>query len=78
MKFPRAVSADRVINALEQLGYRKIRQKGSHIRLRHDGPPTHSITVPVHDPLKIGTLHGILNEVAQMRSLAIETIVSLL
>ena len=39
MKLPRGVSADRLIGALEHLGYRKVRQKGSHVRLRHEGPP---------------------------------------
>jgi predicted RNA binding protein YcfA (HicA-like mRNA interferase family) len=77
MRLPRGVSADRVIRALEQLGYAVIRQKGSHVRLRHEGPPAHAITVPLHNPLKIGTLHGILSEVAQMRSVTIESIADL-
>jgi predicted RNA binding protein YcfA (HicA-like mRNA interferase family) len=78
VKVPRGVSADRLIRALENLGYGIIRQKGSHVRLRHVGPPAHSITIPLHNPLKAGTLHGILTEVAQMRSIAIETVVALL
>src|ERR1700693_6319827 len=65
MKLPRGVSADRVILALERPGYSVIRQKGSHVRLRHEGPPVHMITVPLHNPLKIGTLHDILSETAQ-------------
>ena len=68
------MSADRVIRALERLGYGVIRQKGSHVRLRHEGPPAHTITVPLHNPLKSGTLHGILSEVAQKRSIAIESL----
>jgi predicted RNA binding protein YcfA (HicA-like mRNA interferase family) len=55
-----------------------IRQKGSHVRLRHETPPAHAITVPLHNPLKTGTLHGILSEVAQKRSLTIESIANLL
>jgi predicted RNA binding protein YcfA (HicA-like mRNA interferase family) len=78
MKLPRGVPADRLIRALERLGYTVIRQKGSHVRLRNEGPPIHVITVPLHNPLKIGTLHGILSEVAQMRSVAIEFLVDLL
>ncbi len=50
MKLPRGVAADRVIHALKNLGYVTIRQKGSHIRLRYDGPPVHTITVPLHKP----------------------------
>lgn len=75
MKLPRGVPADRLIKALEELGYEVIRQKGSHVRLRHEGPPVHAITVPLHNPLKTGTLHDILSEVAQMRSITIESLV---
>jgi len=78
MKLPRGVSADRVIRALEHLGYGVIRQKGSHLRLRHEGPPVHAITVPMHNPLKTGTLHAILSEVSQKRSITIESIADLL
>ena len=78
MKFPRGVSADRLIRAPERIGYEAVRQKGSHLRLRHDGPPAHLITIPLHDPLKTGTLQGILTAVAQMRSVAIESFAELL
>jgi len=78
MKLPRGVSADRVIRALERLGYGVIHQKGSYVRLRHKGPPVHTITVPLHNPLKTGTLQGILSEIAQMRSITIESIIDLL
>lgn len=74
MRLPRGVSADRLIHTLERLGYGVIRQKGSHVRLRHEGPPVHTITVPLHNPLKTGTLYGILSEVALMRSITIESI----
>jgi predicted RNA binding protein YcfA (HicA-like mRNA interferase family) len=74
MKLPRGVSADRVIQALERLGYGAIRQNGSHVRLPHEGPPVHTITVPQHNLLKTGTFHGILSEVAQKRSITIESL----
>jgi predicted RNA binding protein YcfA (HicA-like mRNA interferase family) len=38
MKLPRGVSGERLVRALEQLGYSVIRQKGSHTRMRHEGP----------------------------------------
>ncbi len=78
MKLPRDVSGDRLVRALETLGYQVIRRKGSHIRLRHDGPPAHLITVPRHNPIKTGTLHAILSEVAQMRSQSVDSIVEML
>jgi predicted RNA binding protein YcfA (HicA-like mRNA interferase family) len=78
MKLPRGVSADHLIRVLERLGYQVIRQKGSHVRLRHDGPPAHLVTVPMHNPLKTGTLQGILNEIAANRSISIETLIEML
>jgi predicted RNA binding protein YcfA (HicA-like mRNA interferase family) len=78
MKLPRGVSGERLIRVLEKLGYSAVRQKGSHARMRHEGPPVHSITVPLHTPLKTGTLHGILSEVAQMRSITVEALAEML
>ena len=78
MRLPRDVSADRLIRALGRLGYGVIRQKGNHVRLRHQGPPVHLVTVPLHTPLKTGTLHGILSEVAEMRSISIDELAELL
>ena len=78
MKLPRGVLATRLIRALERLGYTVIRQKGSHIRLFHQAAPAHSISVPQHDPLKIGTFHGILAEVAQAQSISVQDILDLL
>jgi predicted RNA binding protein YcfA (HicA-like mRNA interferase family) len=63
---------------LKRLGYTVIRQKGSHIRLFHQAPPVHPISVPLHDPLKIGTFHGILAEVAQAQSISLQDILNLL
>jgi predicted RNA binding protein YcfA (HicA-like mRNA interferase family) len=75
MKLPRGVSAERLIRVLEAVGYAAIRQKGSHVRLRHPGPPIHTITVPLHNSLKTGTLHGILAEVALMRATTVASLV---
>ena len=78
MKLPRGVSADRLIKALERLGYAVIRQRGSHVRLFHSAAPMHSISIPLHDPLKIGTFHAILVEVAGAQSLSVQDIINLL
>ncbi|MDQ6678673.1 MAG: type II toxin-antitoxin system HicA family toxin [Acidobacteriota bacterium] len=78
MKLPRGVSAGRVVRALERLGYEVIRQKGSHVKLRCPGLPAHTVTVPMHNALKTGTLHGILAEVAQMRSITVESLSEML
>jgi predicted RNA binding protein YcfA (HicA-like mRNA interferase family) len=78
VKLPRNVSAEKLIRVLQRLDYAAIRQRGSHIRLRHEGPPTHSVTVPAHDPLKTGTLHGILVDVAAARGIDLESILAML
>ena len=40
MKLPRGVDGYRVVRVLERLGYELVRQKGSHVGMRHEGPPT--------------------------------------
>jgi predicted RNA binding protein YcfA (HicA-like mRNA interferase family) len=75
MKLPRGVTADRLLALLARHGYEIVRQKGSHVRLRHAGPPAHMITVPMHHPLKVGTLHGLLSEIAAQRSVAMDSLI---
>jgi predicted RNA binding protein YcfA (HicA-like mRNA interferase family) len=74
MKIPRGVSGTRLVTVLRRVGYEVVRTKGSHVRMRHIGPPVHSITIPLHDELKTGTLHAILVEVAAMRSVTPESL----
>lgn len=64
MKLPREVSGEELARRLERVGYRPTRQTGSHIRLTATIPSEHHITIPLHPSLKIGTLNGILREVA--------------
>ncbi len=51
-----------------------IRQTGSHIRVTTQKNGTHSLTIPAHNPLKIGTLSSILNDVANHFSMTKETL----
>ena len=64
MKLPRDISGKELIKALELLGYIAVRQKGSHVYLTSKQSGEHHIAVPLHNPLKLGTLMGILNDVA--------------
>jgi len=64
MKLPRDLSGADLVKALACVGYRVTRQTGSHVRLTTDTPSQHHVTVPAHDFLKIGTLAGILSDVA--------------
>jgi predicted RNA binding protein YcfA (HicA-like mRNA interferase family) len=64
MRLPRDLSGAGLVKALSRAGYHVTRQTGSHIRLTTDHPSQHHVTIPAHDPLKVGTLSGILNDVS--------------
>lgn len=65
MKLPRDVSGDELAALLRGYGYEPTRQTGSHLRLTRTGDgQEHHVTIPRHDPLRIGTLSAILNEIA--------------
>ena len=63
-KIPRDISGYELIKIIEKFGYQITRQTGSHIRLTTSENGIHHITVPNHNPLKIGTLSGILSDIA--------------
>jgi predicted RNA binding protein YcfA (HicA-like mRNA interferase family) len=46
---------------LGQLGWEVVRQRGSHVRLKHPARST-VLVVPLHRELKRGTLSGILRD----------------
>jgi predicted RNA binding protein YcfA (HicA-like mRNA interferase family) len=53
------ISGRKAIKILVKLGFVVVRQKGSHVFLQrgHD-----TVTIPLHDPLKKGTLNSILKQ----------------
>ena len=65
MKLPRDMSGLELAKALSRLGYVVERQTGSHIRLTTLRPSEHHVTVPAHDPLKVGSLNAILRDVGE-------------
>lgn len=64
MRLPRDISGAELIKRLGRLGYRVTRQTGSHIRVTCDTPQAHHLTVPNHNPLRVGTLAAIITDVA--------------
>jgi predicted RNA binding protein YcfA (HicA-like mRNA interferase family) len=65
LKLPRDLSGDDLARALERFGYAITRQTGSHMRLTSEIKGTeHHVTVPAHDPIRVGTLSQILGDVA--------------
>ena len=72
MKLPRDITGNDLAKALVKLGYRVTRQTGSHIRLSTVENGEHNITVPAHNPLKIGTLAAILADIESHHKLTRE------
>jgi len=72
VKLPRDLSGSDLAKALRALDYVRVRQDGSHIRLTTERGGQHHITVPNHNPIKLGTLAGILKAVAAHHRLTIE------
>ena len=64
MKLPRDLDGETLVRALARIGYSKARQVGSHVRLTLHDQPEHHVTVPLHSPLRVGTLAAVLDDVA--------------
>ena len=57
------ISGQEAIRAFERLGYEVVRQRGSHIRLRHPSDPAkRPLTVPNHRTLKPGLLRRLIRD----------------
>jgi len=65
VRLPRDLSGRDLVRALARLGYEVTHQTGSHVRLTTREHGEHHITIPAHDPIKIGTLAAILREAAR-------------
>jgi predicted RNA binding protein YcfA (HicA-like mRNA interferase family) len=70
VKLPRDVSG--LIKALRRLGYGNPRQKGSHIRITTQENGEHHEVIPNHNPIKVGTLQGILKSIAAHHRLTMD------
>jgi predicted RNA binding protein YcfA (HicA-like mRNA interferase family) len=77
MKLPRDLSGADLARAMEKLGYSVTRQTGSHMRLTTQQHGEHHVTIPCHDPLRVGTLASILAEVAAHFGLSREELADL-
>jgi len=64
MRLPRDLSGNDLVQALRKLGYSITRQTGSHLRLTTHKDGEHHLTIPLHSPLRVGTLSAILADVA--------------
>jgi predicted RNA binding protein YcfA (HicA-like mRNA interferase family) len=65
MKVPRDASGAHLIKTLcRDWDYQILHQEGSHVILQTKTPGHQRLSVPNHNPLRIGTLNGILRTVA--------------
>jgi len=78
MRLPRDLSGEELAFLLQRFGYHITRQTGSHMRLTTLQGGEHHITIPRHRPLRVGTLNGILREVAQHLGMERETLLQAL
>jgi predicted RNA binding protein YcfA (HicA-like mRNA interferase family) len=76
MKLPRDLSGLELAKRLSSLGYEITRQNGSHMRLSTWQNGGHHITIPCHDPLRVGTCSAILTEVGKHFSLNREALLT--
>ena len=64
-KIPGDISGTALVKLLDKMyGYIQTRQTGSHIRLTTQLNGEHHITIPNHNPIKLGTLSAILFDIA--------------
>lgn len=61
MRVPRDVHGTDAVKALRRLGFASVRQTGSHHIMRRDH---RTVVVPMHKPIKPGTLLGLLEQAA--------------
>lgn len=75
MKLPRDISGRDLARALSAFGYAQPRQSGSHMRLTTTENGEHHITIPMHNELRVGTLSGIVTDVAGHFGLSREEVI---
>ena len=75
MKIPRDISGEELSKLLRKYNYQVTRQTGSHIRLTTTLKGEHHITIPKHNPLRVGTLNSILRDISEHLEIPKETLV---
>ena len=75
-KLPRNISGKNLITQLKKFGYEQTRQVGSHVRLTTLEKGGHHITIPSHDPIKIGTLSNILKDISSHFEISKEDLIN--
>ena len=63
----RRLSGEDVARILERLGFQRVSQRGSHVKLRRisAGGTKETLHIPLHSELKTGTLRAIYRQACQ-------------
>jgi predicted RNA binding protein YcfA (HicA-like mRNA interferase family) len=77
VKLPRDIAGRDLVRALiRNWDYREVNRVGSHIILQTETPTHHRVSVPDHDPLRIGTLTAILRSIARAKNVSREELIA--
>jgi predicted RNA binding protein YcfA (HicA-like mRNA interferase family) len=76
VKTPRDLSGQELAKALRVLGYEKVRQDGSHIRMTTQLNGEDHVTIPNHRSLKVGTLNALLKMIAAHHKITVEELLT--
>ena len=74
MKIPRDLEGEELVQLLKRYGYQVTRQTGDHVRLTTTREGEHHVTIPKHRALRVGTLSGILSDIASHLKVGKETL----
>jgi predicted RNA binding protein YcfA (HicA-like mRNA interferase family) len=69
-----SIRAEEAIKALTKIDFEIVRQKGSHVRLKH--PDNRVVTIPVHSGKILGK--GLLRKILRDAKLTVEELLELL
>lgn len=68
------ITGEAAIKALENANFQTVRQKGSHVRLKHEDGRV--VTIPVHSGKNLGK--GLLKKILRDAELTVEELLDLL
>ena len=66
------MSGASLVTALRRLGYKRVRQRGSHVRVTTQEGGEHHEVIPLHDPVRAKTLSSILKSIARHHGIGVE------
>ncbi|MBN1689617.1 MAG: type II toxin-antitoxin system HicA family toxin [Dehalococcoidia bacterium] len=76
MKLPRNIGGEKLVSLLTRYGYRESHRTGSHIKITSNiKGAEHHITIPAHNPIRVGTLNNIINDLSVYLEIAKHTLI---